>query len=72
LGISDWRFRGPVFLGDTIHVEYVIVELRDSASNPEQGIATFGVRILNQHDEVVQEGRKVLLVSKVPLAAAGG
>ena len=70
LGISDWRFRGPIFLGDTIRVDYEIAELRDSNSNPEQGIATFAVRIVNQDGTVVQEGRKILLLSKVPLAAA--
>ena len=70
LGISDWRFRGPIFLGDTIHVSYSITELRDSRSNPEQGIATFDVEVINERGEVVQEGRKALLMSKIPLAAA--
>ena len=70
LGVSDWRFSGPIFLGDTIRVDYEIVELRDSRSNPDQGIATFGVEIINQRDEVVQSGRKTLLMSRVPLAAA--
>ena len=70
LGVSDWRFRGPIFLGDTIRVEYEIVELRDSRSNPDQAIATFGITVINQRDEVVQAGRKALLVSKVPLEAS--
>src|SRR4051812_30925329 len=30
LGLSDWKFRRPIFLGDTIHVRYQIAELRDS------------------------------------------
>lgn len=64
LGISDWRFRRPIFLGDTIYVKYQIAELRDSKSNPDRAIATFDVQVLNQHDEVVQEGKKALMVSK--------
>lgn len=72
LGLSDWRMRGPVFLGDTIHVRYRVAEMRDSRSNPEQAIVTFEVEVLNEADEVVEQGQKVLLVSKVPLAAAGG
>lgn len=72
LGLSDWRFRRPIFLGDTIHVMYRIVELRDSRSRPDQAIATFDVQLINDRAEVVQEGRKALLVSKVPLAAAAG
>jgi acyl dehydratase len=69
LGINDWRFVAPVFLGDTIFVNYRIAELRDSKSRPTQAIATFDVEVVNQHGGVVQRGRKALLVSKVPLSA---
>ena len=58
----------PIFLGDTIFVNYRIAELRDSKSRPNQAIATFDVEIVNQHGTVLQKGRKALLVSKVPLS----
>jgi len=67
LGISDWRFVGPIFLGDTIFVNYRIAELRDSKTKTTQAIATFDVEVVNQDDAVVQRGKKALLVSKVPL-----
>ena len=69
LGISDWRFLNPIFVGDTIFVNYRIAELRDSKSRPTQAIATFDVEVVNQDDLVVQSGRKALLLSKVPLTA---
>src|SRR5215471_13919291 len=69
LGISDWKFVGPIFVGDTIFVDYRIAELRDSKSKPTQAIATFEVELVNQNGQVVQRGRKALLVSKVPLKA---
>ncbi len=69
LGISDWRFRGPIFVGDTLFVEYEIAAMRDSKSNPDQGIVTFDVKVVNQNGETLQQGQKVLLCSKVPLAA---
>ena len=69
LGITDWRFVGPIFIGDTIFVNYVLTELRDSASRPTQAIATFDVELVNQDGGVAQRGKKVLLVSKVPLEA---
>ena len=69
LGLSDWRFRSPVFLGDTVHVRYRVAEMRDSRSHPDQAIVTFEVEVLNESDELVQGGRKVLLVSKTPLPA---
>src|SRR5438067_13553949 len=69
LGINDWKFVSPIFIGDTIFVNYRIAELRDSKSKPTQAIVTFDVEIVNQDDRVVQRGRKALLVSKVPLTA---
>lgn len=67
LGINDWKFVGPIFVGDTIFVEYELAELRDSKSRPEQAIAIFDVRVVKQDGSIVQQGRKALLVSKVPL-----
>ncbi|HSV20025.1 MAG TPA: MaoC/PaaZ C-terminal domain-containing protein [Casimicrobiaceae bacterium] len=69
LGIGDWSFKGPIFVGDTIFVNYRIAELRDSKSKPTQAIATFDVEVVTHDDRVVQRGTKALLVSKVPLAA---
>jgi len=69
LGISDWKFVGPIFVGDTIFVNYRLAELRDSIWRPTQAIATFEVEVVDQDERVVQKGRKALLVSKVPLPA---
>jgi len=69
LGITDWKFTGPIFVGDTIFVNYRIAELRDSNSKPTQAIAIFDVEVVTHDDRVVQRGRKALLVSKVPLTA---
>ena len=69
LGIDGWKFLGPVFVGDTIFVDYELAELRDSRSRPTQAIATFEVKVVKQDGSTVQQGRKALLVSKVPLDA---
>ena len=58
LGIDGWKFLAPIFVGDTIFVNYRIAELRDSKSRPTQAIATFDVEVVNQHGGVVQRGRK--------------
>lgn len=67
LGIDGWKFVAPIFIGDTIFVNYRIAELRDSKSRPTQAIATFDVEIVNQDGAIVQQGRKALLVSKIRL-----
>ncbi|MBN3801780.1 dehydratase [Paraburkholderia sp. Ac-20336] len=69
LGISEWKFLNPIFVGDTIFVNYQICELRESKSRPTQAIATFDVEIVDQDGRVVQKGKKALLVSRVPLSA---
>ena len=69
LGINDWKFAGPIFVGDTIFVNYRLAELRDSKSKPTQAIAIFDVEVVTHDERVVQRGQKALLVSKVPLAA---
>jgi acyl dehydratase len=71
LGIVDWAFVAPIFVGDTIFVNYAIVELRDSKSRPTQAIATFAVELVDQDGRILQRGKKALLVSKVPLSAVG-
>lgn len=69
LGINDWKFVGPIFIGDTIFVDYRIAELRDSRTKATQAIAIFDCEVVTQDNRIVQRGRKALLVSKVPLTA---
>ena len=63
LGIDGWRFSKPIFFGDTIHVEFTISAMRET-SNPQGGILTRAVRIVNQHKEVVQSGDMTLMVRR--------
>src|SRR5437868_3782824 len=69
LGINEWKFVGPIFVGDPIFVNYRIAELRDSKSKPTQAIAIFDVEVVTHADRIVQRGRKALLLSKAPLSA---
>jgi acyl dehydratase len=61
LGIDDWRFRLPVFAGDTLHVRVTIESLRAS-STPERGIVDRRIELVNQDGAVVQSGRIPVLV----------
>jgi acyl dehydratase len=62
LGLSDWAFKAPIFIGDTIHVSYRISDLRLRRSRDDQGIATIDVEVRNQRAHVVQSGRKAILM----------
>ncbi len=58
-----WQFKMPIYIGDTIHVEQVVKELRDS-SKKDRGILTFEKELINQRDEVVQTGTTTILLAK--------
>ena len=53
LGMTDTTFPKPVFAGDTIRAETMVMALRPSNSRPGQGIVTFEHIGLNQRDEIV-------------------
>ncbi|WP_439816573.1 MaoC family dehydratase [Zavarzinia sp. CC-PAN008] len=66
LGFDSVTFPKPVFAGDTLRAETVVVAARASASRPTQGIVTFEHRCLNQRDEVVAICRRNALMMKRP------
>lgn len=59
----SWKFKAPIFIGDTIHVEQVVEALRESLQG-DRGVLTFDKKIINQDGEVVQTGRTTLLLAK--------
>ena len=67
LGMTETVFPKPVFVGDTLRVETVVVELRSSKSRPDQGIVTFEHTGLNQRDEIVCRTRRAALMLRKPV-----
>lgn len=53
LGFSDVSFPAPVFHGDTLYAETVVLDKRLSRSRPGQGVVTFEHTARNQRGEVV-------------------
>lgn len=66
-GIEDWTFKGPVFFGDTIQVRISVKEKKASRSKPDRGIVKFFFEIVNQNQEVVQTGTKVIMMKMSPV-----
>ena len=60
LGLT-WRFRGPIKIGDTIHVEQTIAEKKET-KNPERGILSIATQVVNQKGEAVQEGERQVMI----------
>lgn len=55
LGIN-WQYRKAFFIGDTLHAQMEIVELKMTSSR-RQGVVGRHFRLFNQRDELVSEGR---------------
>ena len=53
LGMTDIRFKNPVFHGDTLRSMTRIADKRESKSRPDTGIVTFEHTGYNQRDEEV-------------------
>ena len=61
LAILEWKFLLPIAFGDTIRVISLIEELEPQAKG-RRGVVTWHRRIVNQHDQIVQQGRTQTLV----------
>lgn len=68
LGIDDWRFRKPILIGDTIHLEMEIGEKR-LTSKGNAGIVDRILRLKRHDGTVLQEGRMGIMVALRPAAA---
>ena len=57
----EWKFKGPIKIGDTIHV---IAQVKQTKSMRAVGggFVVLDARVLNQRDEVVQQGEWTVLV----------
>jgi acyl dehydratase len=62
----NWKFTGPILIGDTVHVKIRINNMRESQSKLERGIIWEGGRMFNQRGEVVQEGEHSLMIWRRP------
>jgi len=64
--IENWKFKAPVFFGDTIYIRITVTEVRPSQSKPDRGILKLFLEIVNQNNHVVQEGTKILMMRRSP------
>jgi len=63
LSALKWKFKGPIKIGDTVHVLSRIAGKRD-APDAGRGLVTVERRLVNQRGEVVQEGETEHLVER--------
>jgi acyl dehydratase len=57
-----WKFSKPIFIGDTIALQAKVAKKR--AVSGEAGIVVFDCALLNQRDEVTQQGEWTVMVKR--------
>ncbi|WP_238006594.1 MaoC family dehydratase [Dactylosporangium sp. AC04546] len=62
LGWEEIKLTAPVFVGDTLYAESVVLATRESASRPYAGIVTCKTRGLNQDGDEVMSWRRTVMV----------
>jgi acyl dehydratase len=55
LGIKDWSYLGPIFVGDTLHVE-VEIAAKKLTSDGSRYIIDREISVINQTGKVIQKG----------------
>ena len=64
LGFGEMKFPKPVFINDTLRVETLIKDKRESKSRPNAGIVTFEHGVYNQREELVCSIIRIALLHK--------
>jgi len=66
LGLNDWKFAAPVYLGDTVTVRIEVANKRETRRG-DRGVVTFRLQIINRtrDDEVACEGDWVQMYRKI-------
>ncbi len=61
----EMKFSQPVYIGDTLHVDIVVAELKE-ARRLGGGLVTLEARIINHKGEAVQKGTWTVLIAARP------
>src|SRR5205085_8824755 len=62
LGVREWHFRGPVFVGDTLRIRGKVLEKKPRGRSGKRGEVVWQRTIVNQEGKIVQEGVLITLV----------
>ena len=63
LGFDSLKFTKPVKIGDTVHARVEVLEKRET-SKPDRGVMKRLLQVLNQKNEIVQEGVQAFLLKR--------
>ncbi len=68
---TNWKFRAPIKIGDTVHVEATVSSVRD-APKMGGGLVVTSMKLINQRGEVTQKGDMTFLMMHRPALVVEG
>ena len=64
LEIEEWKFKAPIFFGDTIHAEITVKDVIPSRSKPDRGVLKLYFELIKQDGTVCQSGTKAIMMKR--------
>ncbi|MFT4085415.1 MAG: MaoC/PaaZ C-terminal domain-containing protein [Nocardioides sp.] len=61
--VRSWRFQAPVLIGDTIRAHCRVIGAREVSAS-DRGLVIERVEVINQRDQIVQEGEFVTMLRR--------
>ncbi len=61
----EWKFRAPIFIGDTIRVQAKVTKVRQMQA-AGGGFVTLEIKVVNQDNTVTQKGEWTVLIASRP------
>jgi len=62
LTIDEWKFKSPIFIGDTVHAKIEVVDLIPSKSKNDRGVVKLNIKLINSDGNITQEGVKSIMI----------
>ena len=66
MGFKEWQYRAPLFIHDTVRLRIRVEGIRESRKK-DRGVLTLKRELINQKDEIVQEGMSDMLIMRRPV-----
>jgi acyl dehydratase len=67
LGVENWKFEAPFFIGDTIRVKVKLAEKKESKSKADRGVIKLFLQVIKEDGTVIQSGTKSIMLRRKPV-----
>ncbi len=64
LGVEEWKFEAPFFIGDTIRVKVKVADKKESKSKPDRGVIKLFLQVIKEEGTILQSGYKTIMVRR--------